>query len=369
MNILKNLQQAPDRETAAPPSRAEANQELYRSLNREIVEVCRDLPDCLQLPATLQLMAGGLRSPADDDRAGEPEDRSEFFDFCSEFPAPLWSILTPAALGSDDDDRSASVADRKAAVRTQAMAFLLHLIDDHLCDGQTPPDILVLQLRTAVWNRFEQGLQKLAPKAVNDGQAIREWVDAYFESTYQPTPPADLSEYMSLATRQMAIWTAAPALLALRAGAEFDVCRKIHEILEAVTLAWRLTDDIDDRLEDARLGHRSALYFLSPPYTRVKWEAAAANTSPAAGSRSESEAELDAALEAAKIPARARELANEYLATAHNAALSLAGSSTSIAGTGNDSTFAAEWTALARHIAATETRVKFSGSSKRDERS
>ncbi|MCR9143201.1 MAG: hypothetical protein NXI24_13180 [bacterium] len=342
MNILKA------EKSHKTPDRTPLHQDLYRSLNLAILDVCRDLPRSLQIPATLQLMAGARRPSGGSQEAA--------WDFCQEFPVALWAVLAPpphspapvadgntAALSESPFSGSpgADNVDYRTAVRTQAMAFLLHIIDDHLSDGQARPDVLLLQLRTAVWNRFQAGV---APAGVIPANAVpgsgtttgedrvRAWIDLYFESVYEPGEPEDLSAYFELALKQMAIWSVAPALLALRrragpTGDDFAECAAIRTLLDSVVLAWRLTDDLEDWRDDARRGLRSALYHLAPESVREIWNAVGAackysderdlTGTPEGEARI---AELQSALERASVPAGARDLAREHLGAAAESA-------------------------------------------------
>lgn len=287
--------------------------DLYKALNLEILKVCKDLPESLKIPATMHLMAGG-RQP------GRP------YDFCGDFPVPLWSILRTihaekpggSTMPPGDSTGSTGCASQpellKTAITTQAMAFLLHLIDDHLSDGQVPADILLLQLRTVVWNRFHSGVTHLSQQTERPHSTIQRWVDWYFESTYQPAPPRNLDEYLELSSRQMAIWAVAPALLHLGIGGAFEQTERIREFVESVTLAWRLIDDLQDWQEDAQAGQQAALYFHSSPSTQSRLDAV--RLEPGSHQRDAALDELSAALEREHIPERAARQALDHLQNA-----------------------------------------------------
>ncbi len=269
---------------------------LYRNLNREILEVCRDLPESLRVPGTMVLMAGGLRP-------------GEAYDFCAEFPVPLWSVLDAA--GPEVTSAASHAGLYRSALTAQAMSFLLHLMDDHIIDGQTAPSILLLQLRTAVWNRFARHIEELSRNlAEAERDPVRSAIDLYFESLHHPEAVGDLDAYLERSRREMHIWSAAPALLALHTRDLFPPesapgTSFWFDLIAAVSTAWRLVDDLRDWQDDAVAGHRSAVYYLLSPESAGCFDAVATETARLR--------ELEQALRREGVLERAVDLALETL--------------------------------------------------------
>lgn len=172
------------------------------------------------------------------------------------FPAPVWSFLhwVPGA-------RCAW------AERAHVAVLFLHLLDDHLVDGQLPVNIARLQLRTELWRAFEESVVELCgcwgvSPAVADASA-----EEYLTSVHAPSEPAGLDGYEALAAAQAAMWTVVPRLLAAsgRSGPE------LAGLVIDFAVAWRLVDDAADVVADARAGVRSAVWWELSPGERARW--------------------------------------------------------------------------------------------------
>ncbi|WAS90440.1 FAD-binding oxidoreductase [Nannocystis punicea] len=162
------------------------------------------------------------------------------------FPPPLWASLLslreglPAELAAE-----AGVG--------QSLALLLHLLDDHLCDGQLACAPALLQLRTRAWSRFETAVARLAAGEVEMEAFAATQIDRHFAAVDRARGPIALEAALASARAEMATWTIVPALCAWRMGGPAARDR-IVGVLERLFVAWRIVDDLDDLDDDARRG-------------------------------------------------------------------------------------------------------------------
>jgi hypothetical protein len=177
--------------------------------------------------------------------------------FIDLFYTPAWSFLHWAGMSGDE-----------AAVRAHALAWFLHLWDDHLSDGQLAPDLLRIQLRSLAWSEYATAAQTLA---LRGGAVARTatLVDDYLESVHRPSPVSDLAGYCARFVRQMGIVRVVPSLAVARAD-------ELDATINAFTTAWRIVDDIQDATADLIAGHHSALYYAMSEDGRLGWDRCAA---------------------------------------------------------------------------------------------
>ncbi|MCA9696773.1 MAG: hypothetical protein KC431_04535 [Myxococcales bacterium] len=211
----------------APPPADAAREALRTRLEADLDRTCAELPQ------PLAAAAGALLRRYGGGRLG----------FVELFLTPTWSFLAQQQ--------------HRQAERAQAHALLLHLLDDHLCDGQLATDAVSLHLRTAAWRRYEADLRDLAP----------EWIDEhltrYFRGLTHGRSLASLDDYLAQARDEAALWTAVPRLIA---------GPRLAAVVEDLCLAWRLLDDLQDGAADHRAGHRSALWWGAPVELRADWD-------------------------------------------------------------------------------------------------
>lgn len=117
------------------PALRDAALRVHALVNAAIPELCRALPPSQRTDAALFLMRYGSAM-----RDGAP-------DFFRNFHAPSYTVLahvdsSPAA------PRCSPRGSLERAAAAQAMAMLLHSLDDHLCDGELPPTQLSLLVRS-----------------------------------------------------------------------------------------------------------------------------------------------------------------------------------------------------------------------------
>ena len=228
---------------------------LRTRLGASLRDLARQLPATLVAAATrfLELEARG--------RGGEQ--------ILRKFPPPLWSFL----LGMDERIPEASAAEARVG---QASALLLHLLDDHLCDGQLGCDHALLQLRTRVWSRFEAAITSLADGLPGAAAYASASIERYFAAVDRPRAPIPLEDALARARGEMATWSIVPALCAWRS--EGVAARDtIVEVLERLMVAWRIVDDLDDLAADARAGAPNLVQCVLSPAGLIAWSACREN--------------------------------------------------------------------------------------------
>ncbi|MDC0672985.1 FAD-binding oxidoreductase [Nannocystis radixulma] len=209
-----------------------AELELRGRLGESLVKLVMDMPAPLRAGATAFLDAEARgRGPAA---------------VLRKFPPPLWShlLLFGQALGAELADE---------AGLGQALALLLHLLDDHLCDGQLRCEPALLQLRTRAWSRFEASIARLAAGLAGAEAFASLQIDRHFAAVDRARGDIELEAALASARGEMATWLIVPGLCAWRAGgvAARDV---LVGALERLFVAWRIVDDLDDVADDARRG-------------------------------------------------------------------------------------------------------------------
>jgi len=178
--------------------------------------------------------------------------------FIGLFYRPVWSVLH----WLEED-----AAVRAAAVRVHALALLLHLWDDHLCDGQLPIDIARLHFRSLAWREMEAAL----PPDGSTAENLWALLATYLEAIHAPEPAGSLEAHLERFERQMAIWRAAPRMLAARRGAR--VAALLDEALQHFCVAWRLIDDIQDIEEDRATGQDNCVRLALSGPAAARWDA------------------------------------------------------------------------------------------------
>lgn len=228
--------------------------------------------------------------------------------FIGLFYSPTWSFLAELRLADEQ---------RRLAEQVQAHALLLHLWDDHLCDGQLAPDLVRLHLRTVAWQRFEPGARALARVRERGDDVVDTALERYFASgpiAGRGRPEVgDLDGYLNRFRDEVAIWTLVPALL------EEPRCPShLSAAVEHFSVAWRLLDDIQDTHEDLLADHRSAVWWACDAKLRELW-AASHDAQPQA--QPEPWANLLAELEVTGLVSALLHQTREYLDMAREAAL------------------------------------------------
>jgi len=209
-----------------------AELELRAQLGEALLTVVAGLPAPLRAGATafLDVEARG-RGPAA---------------ILRKFPPPLWSPFLQFR------ERLAPELAAEAELG-QALALLLHLLDDHLCDAQLRCEPALLQLRTRAWSRFEAAIARLVADVAGAGAFASLQIDRHFAAVDRARGAVELEAALASARGEMATWLIVPGVCAWRTGgvAARDA---LVGVLERLFVAWRIVDDLDDVADDARRG-------------------------------------------------------------------------------------------------------------------
>ncbi|MET9834749.1 hypothetical protein ABZ078_36925 [Streptomyces sp. NPDC006385] len=234
------------------------HQALCRWLNGRIPALCARMPTPLRDTALLALQIGLCQ--------GSARNVARFYD---KYYAPAWTVIPCLAAGTThrhvNGDR---VLD---ALGAQAAAMFLHLLDDHLADGDLPVDHLFLHLRTEAWNEFRACLARLSEDVPGSELIVEPLVERYFTHIHNPPEQEDLSSYEAVFRGQSATWLIAPLLTAALAGHGPERQVSLREMYEEFCLAWRALDDLRDCAADAAAGQPTAIFHLLPPRHRNGW--------------------------------------------------------------------------------------------------
>lgn len=226
---------------------------LRQAMNASMIQVAASLPEPLGKRAKQLFLELG---PTDGD-------------FMRLFYVPMWSFLHH--LGADAGLQSHSVS-QSCAQDAHAMALLLHLLDDHLCDGQLPATMTLLQLRTEAWQRFRASSLALSEQLGGDAGLFDEMAGLYLASVERAEDAADLDAYEQRFRWQMSTWTLVPRLIGYAAGGQAGA-EALVGILEEFGVAWRLLDDIQDFYDDACKGERTSVWLELDREGRRSWDA------------------------------------------------------------------------------------------------
>lgn len=278
---------------------AAEHQPLRVWLNRRVLAFCDRMPAALRDSALLAVQAHLTRYQA-----------CHVATFYDKYYPPAWTVI-PFLAGSRSGVAPGQVHD---ALSAQAAAMFLHLLDDHLTDGDIPVDNLFLQLRTEVWDEFRNALGRLAGWDQEAKRTVESLVDLYFSRIHRPSDRPDLAAYEEVFRGQAATFLIAPLLMAVLAGYDTGQRRLIRSMYEEFCLAWRILDDLRDTTTDAAADRATAVFHLLPPEDRAVWHEVALD--PSDGERRDALLEV---LRCAAYPAAAQAI-HTHLATAAHAA-------------------------------------------------
>jgi hypothetical protein len=242
-----------------PVDFSEEEKEFSRELNREMLLLCKSLPESTQTETALFLMRY-LRASLGDG-----------VNFVQYFYAPAWSILY-WLIKSNPSETRLEPTDIQNAKTGHTMAMFLHAIDDHLTDHQVPVTHLTLLLRSQSWMIMNQAFRQLAAVVDGGAEIIERFIDGYYSSIRSCDGIESLDSYCGLFRKQMATALIVPVLVAKRKTDDEEFVRSIQAAYESFGIAWRLLDDIQDAEKDMIKGVRSSVYVSLPEEMRDWWD-------------------------------------------------------------------------------------------------
>jgi hypothetical protein len=219
-----------------------------RQLNKEILLLCKSMPESTQIDALTFLMG----------YAGVSFDQE--INFFKNYYAPAWSVIY-WLIHSCPDDKKLANKDINNAISAHAMAMFLHSIDDHLNDGQISVNHLSLLLRSQAWMRMNNALGNLTD-GVDDGhEIVKGFIDEYYTGICGSEKIESLDRYCERFRKQMATWLIVPVLITKKIADDTDFTHSIQSAYESFGIAWRLLDDLQDIEKDMIKGTHSAIYY------------------------------------------------------------------------------------------------------------
>jgi hypothetical protein len=231
--------------------------ELHQILNREMIDLCKCLPESVQDRALQFLMEYNRISP------GEP------LNFFKKYYLPAWSVIYHLLSEKNQKDIN---EDLLTALRGQALAMFLHSFDDHLNDGDIPASHLTLLLRSAAWVRFNGCIEYFSAEKPETENIAKDLIGDYYAGMLSEGRVDDLDGYCSLFKKQMATGLVMPVCIAKSLAIDDSVTELVRKSYEAFCVAWRLLDDINDIEEDILDGRRAAPYCALPADQRALWD-------------------------------------------------------------------------------------------------
>jgi hypothetical protein len=234
-------------------------------MNRGIVDLCRTMPAAMQDSALLAIQKHFTGFQL-----------KNLLNFFTKFYVPSWSLIAwmyppPGVvtdLATDRSMASLSVTEQEDAIVAQGLAYFLHMLDDHIADGQIPISHLLLQLRTHAWTRFTQTAAQLALPLENGSAIIQTTLDRYFAGIHDRRAVEGLAAYTEQFRQQLSTTLVMPLVIAHRTGSAIVPMQQSYE---AFCIAWRLLDDLRDCAEDTFAGQKSAIYHLLTPQYQALW--------------------------------------------------------------------------------------------------
>jgi hypothetical protein len=222
-------------------------------MNRQIIELCRTLP--------VPLRDSGLLAIQQHFTGFQLANLTNFF---TKFYVPSWSLI----YWMQQANPTLSEAELEQAICAQGLAYFLHMLDDHISDGQIPISHLLLQLRTHAWTTFTRMAQQLAQPLPEGEAIIQTTLDRYFTGIHNPPDVTGRDAYAALFRQQLSTTLVIPLLVAHRTGGKIT---PLQQAYEEFCIAWRLLDDLRDCAEDAFAGQKSGVYHLLTPEYQALW--------------------------------------------------------------------------------------------------
>lgn len=233
---------------------------FYRRFSKEVLSLCRSLPESAQTDSILFLMRYAGVHLGD-----EP-------DFFADYYPPAWSVVYWLRHTRTLPVQRLSKKDMANAVTAQSMAMFLHSLDDHLVDVQLRVSFLTLLLRSQAWTIMNSAFRNLAEGVPSGDRTVRGFIDDYYSSNQDSKGPESLDAYCAVFRKRMAIGTVAPVLLSMKMTGMSDFTRDIESAYGSFGIAWRLLDDINDIEKDMEKGAEAAIYCCLPEELKAHWQ-------------------------------------------------------------------------------------------------
>ena len=227
--------------------------------NKEIISLCKSLPESTQIDASVFLMKySGLSFGVE-------------INFFRTYYVPTWSIIY-WLLESMPDDKVLEQDDIRNARAGHSMAMFLHALDDHLNDSEMPVTHLALLLRSHSWLTMNNAFTSLADGVDGGGKIIRGFIDDYYSSICNSGKIESLDCYCDLFRKQMATGMIVPVLMTKKITSDREFTNAIESAYGSFGIAWRLLDDIKDIKTDMLQGEHTSIYICLSEDIRRVWD-------------------------------------------------------------------------------------------------
>lgn len=239
---------------------SEMEEAFYQRFNREMVSLCRCMPESVQSDSIVFLTCYSGTRPG------------QKIDFFANYYPPTWSIIFWLSNGTFFDSKPSSEAYILNAVKAQSMAMFIHSLDDHLTDQQIAVSLLTLLLRTEAWAIMNRSFSFLCDSDSVANKIVGNFINDYYSSGLNMKAPESLDSYCEQFRKQMAILLIAPVLLSLKISGISDLTKDVEVAFGSFGVAWRLLDDIRDIEEDIERGSETSVSLLLPEKMRTCWK-------------------------------------------------------------------------------------------------
>lgn len=238
---------------------AREEKSFYGLLNDGILRIIKSLPSSMQTDALLCL-TNHLKLPIKKD-----------IEFFAGFYPPTWSILY-WLWRSFSNQKIFPPNEMRIYCSVHAAAMLLHLLDDHLTDGEMQVTHLALLIRSQLWLFLNRALADLSNKKNNNSPIINKYIDGYYASIESTARQHSLNSYCMHFKKQMGLGYIAPILLAKRMTGNDRLATAVEGLFGAFGTAWRLLDDLHDISDDLVRGAKSSIYCCLPESIKQCWD-------------------------------------------------------------------------------------------------
>jgi geranylgeranyl pyrophosphate synthase len=238
------------------PQITQKENEFHQLINQQFMKSLKKMPEVLINPAVTYLMRYAI----------DVKDPMNFFHY---FYSTSWSII-PSIINTFPLKEAGRILYEEAAAG-QAMAMMLHVLDNHLVDSQEKTTHLLLQIRSTAWNRFEESLHFFSKDIVNGDKHVQNVLNNYFTNVEYRKQPESLDEYLEFTILEGGTWILLPFLISLKLQSNKEIAKNVLNIQNSFIKAFRILDDIQDTFEDAQKSKVTSVTLMLPENKLPLW--------------------------------------------------------------------------------------------------
>lgn len=208
-------------------------------LNSSIPALCESFGSGLSSQLALEIQMSVGRSSLD-----------SLTGFFNSFYYPAWTTVYHLAVRYGFSEKRIV-----GLLKGQAMAMFLHLLDDHVVDGEIAVNHRILAIRSRAWQIYQQNLLDTGVSPDAFQESIRRYILAV---SAEQKEFKTVDEYLIHFLDEAATWFVSVEFLA-----DLDPRRElVLRMYQEFVLFWRLLDDLRDASEDLKRGDRTAFTIL-----------------------------------------------------------------------------------------------------------